>query len=87
MKKPWELTVDDLSDLQKQNLGYKLEKKGLCGLVTAYKIMNGNALPGKTLFDIFTTLGCNERSAKIHARKVFMYSLTEKGREAARLGL
>lgn len=70
-KKPFEVLVKDLPELNRSHLAWRLDAKTVVGYITAGHIARCSGEWGqKTLYEIFTWAGCSPHSAKIHANKV-----------------
>jgi hypothetical protein len=69
--KAYETKIKDLSEKQRSHLAWRLDHKTICGYVTAIHIARGNGTyADQTLYEIFTSMECSPRSAKIHSKKV-----------------
>jgi hypothetical protein len=72
------MNVDQLTEVQRQHLAWRLDNKTGCGLMTACKIARlETEFNGKEVHHIFQWAGLAERSAKIHAGKVERFSLSK----------
>ena len=72
-----EWTLNDLSELQRQHLAWRLDHKTYCGLITASAIArlqhkDCNDIP---IYKLFMEFDMTEKAAKIHACKVINYRL------------
>ena len=70
------MKVENLSEIQRQHLAWRLDNKTGCGLMTACRIARlETEFNDKDVHSVFLWAGLPERSAKIHAGKVERFQL------------
>ena len=69
------MKISELNEEQNGHLAWRLDHKTACGYLTAIRIAKGK-LGDDDLVTIFKKMGKSNHSAKIHARKVINFSLS-----------
>lgn len=68
--------ISELNQIQRSHLAWRLDHKTCCGYITACHIARGNYEEDLLLNKVFETFGMTPQQAKIHARKVINFKLT-----------